>query len=71
MKPKEELNKKEEDILLLLIECYYNDRRMPTRKQIGEKLDISAQLAQFRLRKLESKGYIEILHRKKGGIMLK
>lgn len=68
---KEKLNKKEEDMLLLLIERYYNDRKMPTREQIGGKLGISAQLAQFRLRKLEEKGYISILHRKKGGIMLK
>jgi len=71
MKMKKELIREEEDILALLIEYYYNHKRMPTRKQIGEMLGISAQLVQFRLRKLEQKKYIEIIHRKKGGIMLK
>jgi len=71
METKEKLTREEEDILALLIEYYYNHKKMPTRKQIGILLEISAQLVQFRLRKLEQKKYIEIIHRKKGGIMLK
>ena len=67
---KEELTDKEKRIIYGILNRYFEDMKMPTRELLAGDLGISPQLLQYRLRKMQVKGYIEIRPRKREGLVL-
>ena len=68
---KEELIETERQLWNYLTRYMMRKNESPLRVEIAEALDISPQLAQYRLRQLERKGWIELIPLEKRNIMLK
>lgn len=68
---KEELTKDEKKLWDYLTRYMVRRSESPLRVEIAEAMSVSPQLAQYRLRKLEAKGWIKLIPLEKRNIMLK
>jgi len=68
---KEELTKNEKRLWDYLTRYMMRRGESPLRIEIAEAMSMSPQLAQYRLRKLEKKGWVKLMPLEKRNIMLK
>jgi len=68
---KEELTKDEKKLWSYLTRYMMRRSESPLRIEIAGAMSMSPQLAQYRLRKLEKKGWIKLMPLEKRNIMLK